>query len=590
MIGLSLTTRILFNEFFLFTTIFEKAYNELTQLQLPSFNQNDNNALSEFIQNICGYYSFINYANDKFALLSHDIKGYSYYETTIVDNYLYFMHNRLSKLLNISFIPLYAENNTIISPELCLSFLIKQLNYQVDDNKINELYRDIIKGESTIEKCFIDKNIFKDQIEVKDISFSDNYTSFLNVSNVINQGLIEIEGFPYFFIKYTYPNVVSLLDFSSDYVLLDQVNFYLFTSFKEPEEFIDSIFIVYKNCFLLITVIFFYTWLILLIINLFIYRKIIVQLTEPINKLQEAIESSSIKDENIFKYEYDEFIQELFLTAKELLSGQIDKNNNEKGLNQFNILSIPKDKQKNIDKNIYQKNLIINNDIMNQIIKEQQNMLDFSNDIKINEELEGGEGYDDDRDDSSCVSDIREYEEEKRTHKKNSKIINDLNFNLNKIQQNKIREEIEDKEPYKKLFKIVEYLTYSQNKIDENYIYIMNNEINDESKKSLISKANNTNISLNNSLSISKMKKDNIIKGDNEDKENFSVNMLNNKNISYLWYMIKKKNKNKSLNYYIGKNYDELFMDDNNYQKTQLEYNKNNNKIVKEKKKHRKKN
>ena len=50
------------NEFFLFTTIFEKACNELIEFQLPSFNQNDNNALSEFIKNISGLYSSINYA------------------------------------------------------------------------------------------------------------------------------------------------------------------------------------------------------------------------------------------------------------------------------------------------------------------------------------------------------------------------------------------------------------------------------------------------------------------------------------------------------------------------------------------------
>ena len=67
-----------------FCTIFEKACNELIEFQLPSFNQNDNNALSEFIKNISGLYSSINYANNKFTLLSHDNKGFSYYETTIL--------------------------------------------------------------------------------------------------------------------------------------------------------------------------------------------------------------------------------------------------------------------------------------------------------------------------------------------------------------------------------------------------------------------------------------------------------------------------------------------------------------------------
>ena len=575
------------NELFLFSIIFEKAVKEIMEtiypIQISQISPSNENAINKLIEENCGFYSTINYANSKFALLSHDVKGFSYYETTIVDNYLYYVHNKLSQFLNISFIPLYAENNTIMSPELCLSFLLKQLNYQVDQNKINELYRDMIKGQSTIEKCFIDKNIFDEQLEIKDISVSNEYISFLNVSNVINQGLIEIDGNPYYFIKYSYPNIVSLLEFSSDYILLDQINFYLFISFKEPEEIVHSIFIVYKNCFLLITIIFFYTWIILLVLNLFIYRKIIIQLTEPITKLQEAIESSSIKDENIFIYEYDDIIQELFLTAKELLSGQIDKNSSEKGLNQFNILSIPKDKQKNIDKNIYQKNLIIDNDLMNELIQKQQE--DFSKDIKINEDLDGEEGSDDDRDDSSYMSEMREDDEEKKSLRKSDKNVNDFNDNLKKIKQNKIREEIEDKEPYKELFKIVEYLTYHVNKTEENYVHIVNNEIKDESKRSIISKINSNN-NINSQLT-SKLKKD-IIKGDNDEMDNFTINMLNNKNISFLWYMIEKRKKTKSIYYYIGKNYDELFMDDNAYQEALHDFIESN-KIIKEKKKHRKK-
>ena len=64
------------------------------------------------------------------------------------------------------------------------------------------------------------------------------------------------------------------------------------------------------------------------------------------------------------------------------MTGQID-NNNENGLKNFNILR--KDKDKKIDKNIYKKNLIINNEIMEELINKQQSMLDFSNNLKVNE-------------------------------------------------------------------------------------------------------------------------------------------------------------------------------------------------------------
>ena len=166
--------------------------------------------------------------------------------------------------------------------------------------------------------------------------------------------------------KYSYPNYNILKEFRTEYLMLDQLNLYLFISFKEPIKITNYFFQISQNIFFFILIIIIYIWLICLFINLLILYKVIKNWTDPIIKLQEAVESSSIKDESIFKYQYDDIINELFGTSKELLMGQND--NNEKGLKNFNILSIPKDKQKKINTNIYKKNLIINNNIMNKLI------------------------------------------------------------------------------------------------------------------------------------------------------------------------------------------------------------------------------
>ena len=55
-----------------------------------------------------------------------------------------------------------------------------------------------------------------------------------------------------------------------------------------------------------------YSWLACLFINLMIFFKVIKEWTEPITKLQEAVESNSIKDDNIFNYKYDDIINELY--------------------------------------------------------------------------------------------------------------------------------------------------------------------------------------------------------------------------------------------------------------------------------------
>ena len=59
--------------------------------------------------------------------------------------------------------------------------------------------------------------------------------------------------------------------------------------------------------------------------------------------------------------------------------------------------------------------------------------------------------------------------------------------------------------------------------------------------------------------------KSSIIRSDlltnNENSENITINMLDEQNISYLWYMEAKKRNNKSFNYHISDNYKELFLD-----------------------------
>ena len=541
---------------FMFDHMFEKTAIEISSLdEVSIINLNDRRTYYEFTKRISGYYSSILYPENKFSSLSYYNNQYYYIEFLLLDNYLYFINNRISAFLNFSIIALNYENNTIISPELCLLFLLKQYNYQIDFDKVDELYNKIKIGKSNITDCIKDTNIFNEQPEINNILIR-NISHFMTINNSIVQGILNIENIPYYFVKYSYPSYSALKEFKSDYLLLNQVNYYLFSSFKVPNDFSNLALQVNKNLFYLIIIIIVYGWFFCLCINFLIYWKVIAQLTEPIKKLQEAIESSSMKEENIFKYDYDDFINELFLTSKELLTGQIEKNNDERGLDKFNILSIPKDKQKNIDINLYHRNLIINNNIMNQIIHEQQNMMDFSKNIKVNEELEENNDF---------FTEIQKYNKKVKNNEDEQNNEKENIEDKNNINQNKINEE-KDREPFKKLFKISEFLYYYQNKIEDNYIHINNNIISDDSKKSTIS----NNINQNNSLNYNQKLKKPIARGNsyakNDKNENFSINMLNNKNITYLWYMEAKKKKNKSFNYEIGNNYDELFNDFNNYQ------------------------
>jgi len=550
-------------ELFLFDQMFGKLINEIHESEEFKKVEKDNHeTYLQFARETSGYYSKIDYAKDQFSLISYLNGEFYYFENTIIDNYLYFIHSRLYEFLDISFIPLFSENNTVLSPELCILFMLKQAEYDIDKDKINEFYKNIIKGKSTIKDCFININIFKEQERINDV-FDLYFNAFLNVNNKVNQGLINFGKYPLYFVKYAYPNYNALKEFRSDYLLLDQIDFYFFVSFRKPIEYTNILLINFRYVYLLTVIIVIYIWIICFFVNYIIYKRVIKQLIEPIKKLMEAIETSSVKDQNIFQYEFDDFINDLFLTCKELLTGQVDKNIKVIGHGQFNSLSISKDKKKDFDENIYKKNLLINNEIMSQLISEQLNMNDFSKNIKLNEELiknnELEENINKNRNlDNQLIEDdnmafISTEQNEKKNNSNQNKYKN-KNESIENIQKNAKIENIKeseenDREPYRKLFQISNYLFHYKNKIENNRINIGS-----------ITKTESKKISSNNSeINNTKNKKD--VKIDNNN--NISINLLDNKNLFYLWYMEAKQNNNISINYNMDDNYNELFIEYN---------------------------
>ena len=174
---------------------------------------------------------------------------------------------------------------------------------------------------------------------------------------------------------------------------------------------------------------------------------------------------------------------------------------------------------------------------MQELINKQQSMLDFSNNIKINEP----------NNINSEIS-LRRFKTKNSIQFSNSKEKleeNDIK-DLEKIKSEKKKEN----EPYINLFKIAEYLQYYRSKLETNNIIFVNNEV-DESK---VSKFNSKSI---NSSVTEKTKKKN-----DENNENMYINMLDENNISYLWYMETKK-KYKNFNYNISSDYGELFTEFN---------------------------
>ena len=522
---------------FLYNEIFNKTKIELDILTFISELNNikpeeRHNKIFSFAQTNSGLYSSIQFQNDKSYLLSYnpDSDNYYYFEFYTTSKFLMHTLKLLYNELNMNFIPLFPENNTLFFPEICSFFLLSQSNDVFNEKILDDIMKNIQKGNSTIKDCFFDKDLYKNQKDLIEV-LEKNEPSFLNISNIIYQGLLRTKDkYPLYFMKYSFPSFNTLINFKSDYLHLDQINFFLLASFKEPIEFSDFILAQYKNLFYLIIILTVYIWILCFFVNIFIFYKVIKQITEPIFKLQEAINTNNIKNESIFKYEYDDTIQELFTTCKELLTRQIDNKQNKKYSSYFNVLDTQNDNL--VDERKYENNLIINNDLINKLKREQQNMMDFSDNVGYNNKL-----------DNTLEIDI--YNQNSMSSEKifdeNKNIINKHKINI------KIDDDKEEKEAYKSILKLSDFLYYHRSKNENNII-------------SIKGKSNTNKKQLNKDKDKAK-KKSSIISNIDNIEENIDINVFDDKDVMYLWYMEEKKTKNKSFNYQTDDDYEELFSD-----------------------------
>jgi len=197
------------------------------------------------------------------------------------------MNNKLSSFIDLYFIPLYSENNTIISLDLSILFSLKQVGFQITQKEVDKLYEKIIKGKSKIQDCIKDFELLENKLEINHI-FSLNHSFFILVSNSsINQGILKFDNSNYYyFMKYSYPNFNTLIEFKPEFFYKNQINFYAFSSLKVLQKYSNLLLQISSNCFNLFILIIVYIWFFCLFTNIIIFNKVNKQLIEPIKKLQ----------------------------------------------------------------------------------------------------------------------------------------------------------------------------------------------------------------------------------------------------------------------------------------------------------------
>ena len=346
----------------------------------------NNNNSKEYLNNISYYFNIIDYETGKTFIADNGDKNKVNFigQNSIISDYINIIFSKIQNSSNINVIPVFPQNNTIMSVELCYAFLYKQMiilnltsknnNFSVE--KFDEIYKNLKIGESNIGDCILDKkyNIKTNQnsYNILNIKFNKYYS----IKNVRELSLFKLsDSFMsenFFCIKYTFPDFNSILNFKPNFLTLDQLNLYCFKSFYKPTHYFNTMTIFLNNCQYFMILFLLYLWIIIISYFFFRLKKLFREIVDPIINLNEVIRHLDVKGENILKYEADDSINELFKLCNDLLLGKYKQ----KMMHEYDI-----------EKNLEQiENIKNNNDFSNLKIniKLIEEMIENKNEININ--------------------------------------------------------------------------------------------------------------------------------------------------------------------------------------------------------------
>ena len=339
--------------------------------------------ITNYIDNISHHFSYIDYLSEK--SFSIDGKNQVVQEYAFFPEYLNNIFTKIQNFINLNTIPVFKENNTIYSKDLCFAFLYKQIvllnitsdrNYDMD--KIYKIYNSLKVGETNIEDCILS--------EKYDIDIDENVKSFLKNKEFDNYYSLKgrrdialfklsqsVLGQRFLGVKYTFPDYSAIFDYNPSYFTLEQLNLYSFSSFHESTQFIVNMKNFYNDCQYLMILLILYLWIIIYIYLRFRLQKLYKEVIKPINDLNDMISQLDIKEENQLKYEADDSINELFKLCNELLLGKYKK----KLLHESEMEIEKMDKDKNHNFN----NLKIDRKIIEEMIENKNKYNNVENDI-----------------------------------------------------------------------------------------------------------------------------------------------------------------------------------------------------------------
>ena len=491
------------NKLYLFSNYINETYLK------EYFNGN----IREYLNNISYNFQFIDYSNGNIFITDNGNPKTAHFlgQNTIISDYISFLFSKIQKSFDINVIPIYHENNTIMSANLCYAFLYKQimiLNLTSDKDifdkvKLNAIYNSLKEGKSNISDCILNEKYKNDISQNIQKILNIKFSKFYSMKNTREYSLFKLSesfiGKDYYCTKYTFPDFTSILNFKPTFFTLEQLDLYCFKSFYESQYYYDNMMGFFNNNEYLIILCLLYIWLLVSIYIIYKSRKLFAEIVDPINQLNEIINKMEIKNENMLEYEADDSINDLFKLSNELLLGKyrqkmahdsdIDKINNDQndGNKNINDLGNLKINRKLIEEMVENKNEynFLEEEIKTFNINEKQN--NYIDNKKQNKEqrkttiIQTKDFGDNDNYDYNQINDIQRNIKKTNSINRaisllNKKLSYDVNLLLKEnliSTENHSEEDILENEVlvnYKQLYDIVDFTFNYEIKYDNKYV------------------------------------------------------------------------------------------------------------------------
>ena len=523
-------------------------------------NGEDENTLEEYIKEQNIYFQFINYGTGETYINNNaNLKlSSSMNINTIINNFLdYFFLELIAKQYDIINIPLYIENNTILSKNLCYFFLLKQIrllnntvniNNIFNENKLNEIYNNLQKGFSTIEDCILDKYYSNENLNKIGYLFKNNFYNYFQLENCRKEMLFKLvknnENSYFYFIQSVYPLYTSLKDLEPRYFPISQLFLYSFLSATPSIKAMNNSIEKFNLSKRIASALLIYEWIILLFIIIYISNRIKYILIKPILNLKDTLDLKEITDETKFEYKYDDEINKFFQSCKLLLSTNTERRNDSNNIDTFNkdIIKNSKNKEESIINN--NNNMILNIKLINELIESGKKQESKGKIIEWNWK----QIYNKQKMNKGILNKNQNFLIKKRNFKKRitspTNLIslkkNSLNFNaIESKEKNESKTSENEDDEYNENN---DFIIYKSFLLIIEFIY--NNDYYAEKFKKY-----------------KKTKNINIL---NKIKYFFNIENNANKDITYIWYSkLKENNKNDFVKSYFNKSFEDILIDEN---------------------------